>query len=238
MSYDPLKNILGNEKEITYEECQKLWEDENTLVHHDTSERLIREVTDHIIKICELNHEDILLNIGCGDGLFDTRILSAVKCYYGVDFSEQKLTIARKNVPEGRYFQHNFLNPYCDEIRDAGITKIYSYSVVQYCKPEDVERFIYNQLCLCTEEREYLIAHLDVPDRSKAVNYYKKRYPDLTDDNDCSSVKTLFGDGSYWHDMQSFENAASKFGLECRIYPANYWDYRSDIVLRFKGKKW
>ncbi len=74
MSNERINKILKSEKQLSYEECRQLWEDKNTLVHHDTSESLIKSISDHIIQMCELTDEDILLNIGCGDGLFDYSI--------------------------------------------------------------------------------------------------------------------------------------------------------------------
>ena len=58
-----IDKILEDEKEITYEECKELWEDAKTLVHRDTSERVVRDVTNHIKNICELSTDDVLLNI-------------------------------------------------------------------------------------------------------------------------------------------------------------------------------
>ena len=88
---------------------------------------------------------------------------------------------------------------------------------------------------LCDKDREYLIAHLDVPDRSKAFHYYKSRIDGIQPE-DVSDVKTLFGDGSYWHDMEEFMRIAKKYGIDCQIKDAHYWDYRSDIIIRFNGK--
>lgn len=238
MSFDneEIEKILNEEKEITYDECKKLWEDESTLVHHDTSEKLIMDVTRHISKMCNLKENDILLNIGCGDGLFDSTIIEMVNDFYGVDFSAQKLSIAKNRVPRANYIQQSFLNDYHEKIKNAGISKIYSYSVVQYCHPQDLERFILKQLELCRDDKEYLIAHLDIPDKKKAVYYYKKRYSNITQEMLDGKIKTLFGDGSYWHNMDDFKTIADKYGLECEIKEANYWDYRSDVIIRFNGK--
>lgn len=233
-----LNEILGEEKEISYEECQNLWEDAETLVHHDTSLKLIKEISEHIIDRCCLTKDDVLLNVGCGDGLFDSLIAEYVKGFYGIDFSNQKLSIAKSNVKSGHYYQQSFLDKYCDALYLAKPTKIYSYSVAQYCKPADLDTFIYNQLCLCTENREYVIAHLDIPDKEKAVYYYQKQNPEITKEMLDGNVKTLFGDGSYWHDMGDFEQIAKKYGLECEITDAHYWKYRTDVIYRFNGREW
>ena len=127
---------------------------------------------------------------------------------------------------------------YCDELYEAKPTKIYPYSVAQYCKPEDLEKFIYNQLCLCNENREYVIAHLDIPDKDRAIYYYQKQNPDITKEMLVGKVKTLFGDGSYWHDMNDFRKIADKYGLNCEVKDAHYWKYRADVIFRFTGRDW
>lgn len=240
MSSIKIDDILELEKQISYEECRQLWEDENTLVHQDTSERIVNEVTRHIITRCGLNKDDVLLNVGCGDGLFDKAIIKIVKTLLGIDFSLQKISVAKNRVPEGIYYNHSFLETYPSDLKKFGITKIYSYEVVQYCNPDDIERFIINQLKLCTEDREYVVCHLDIPDIDKAHLYYQR-----IAGNDCpvsremlaGRVKTLFGDGSYWHSMEQFESVANRYGLNCEIGDAHYWDYRSDVCFRFNGKE-
>ena len=227
-----INKILEDEKEITYEECKELWEDEKTLVHRDTSERVVRDVTNHISMICELSADDVLLNIGCGDGAFDQGVLDKVKMLYGIDFSGQKISVAKRRTPLARYYQQSFLDGFVPDILEAGINKIYSYSVVQYCKPEDLELFIDNQLAVLDRNKPFIIAHLDVPDIEKAVFYYQKMDPSITQDMLRGRIKTLFGDGSYWHQMDQFREIALRHGLVCEVKDAHYWKYRSDIIYK------
>lgn len=48
---------------------------------------------------CDLNENDNVLTIGCGDGFFDGEISKRVKTLYGIDFSNQKLDVAKKRNP-------------------------------------------------------------------------------------------------------------------------------------------
>lgn len=232
-------NILQQDSNpISYEECLELWEDENTLVHKDRSERIIKEISTHICDVCGLNRNDILLNVGCGDGLFDGEVSDSVKKLYCVDFSSQKLAVAKEKWGNRvNYYQHNFLLDYPTELHDVGINKIYSYGVMQYCNPDDAELFLLNQLKLCVEDIDYVIAHIDVPDKSKAYNYYKRLDPSITEDMITDKVRSLFNDGSYWHDMGSIQKIANKYDLSVEMLEPHYWDYRTDIVFRFHGPR-
>lgn len=221
-------------QEISYEACRDLWENENTLVHHDTSQKMVEATASFICKACDLNENDNVLTIGCGDGLFDGEISKRVKTLYGIDFSNQKLDVAKKRNPQVIYAQHNFLERFSNNFYSAGINKIYSYSVMQYCKPKDLALFIENQLDLCANKGQYLIAHLDVPDINKAIYYYSRHNPEITEKMLEGKIKTLFGDGSYWHDMAQVKQICSDLGVECEIRDAHYWAYRSDIIIRIK----
>lgn len=223
--------------DISYEEIREIWEKEETTVHKDTSEKLVNEISLHIKERCKLCSEDNVLTIGCGDGLFDSKILSFVNKVYGMDFSKQKLSVARERNMEVEYFCQSFLDSYNSEILNSNINKIYSYEVMQYCKPDDIEMFLNNQFKLLTEDKEYIIAHLDVPDIDKSDLYYYRKEPENAEHILKEGVEnnTLFGDGTCWHNMNKIKSFIEKIGGQCDICPAHYWDYRSDIVIRMNG---
>ena len=154
---------------------------------------------------------------------------------YGIDFSGQKISVAKRRMPLAHYYQQSFLDGFVPDILKAGINKIYSYSVAQYCKPDDLELFIENQLAILDKNKPFIIAHLDVPDIDKAVFYYQKMNPDITQEMLNGRIKTLFGDGSYWHQMDQFREIALQHGLACEVSDAHYWKYRSDIVYKSPG---
>ncbi len=45
-----------------------------------------------------LNHEDILLDVGCGSGIFISGLNKFVKKAIGVDFSDQMILLAKENT--------------------------------------------------------------------------------------------------------------------------------------------
>lgn len=95
-----------------------------------------------------------------------------------IDFSEQKIEEAKRRNPDGGYYKQNFLEDY-SYLKKYGINKVYSYSVMQYCKTKDFKLFIDNQLSIIDSSKEKIIGHLDVPDISKPLFYITSYVPEL-----------------------------------------------------------
>jgi ubiquinone/menaquinone biosynthesis C-methylase UbiE len=49
----------------------------------------------------------VLLDVGCGAGTTDRHLAGRVKSLHGVDVSEEMLTVARKQVPEGEFVSYD-----------------------------------------------------------------------------------------------------------------------------------
>ena len=230
------EEFIKNEKSMSYEECNSFWEKAESKVHADTSDELMKEISEHIAERMELNKEDILLVIGGGGGYIDRFLISKVKKLIAIDFSGQKIIDAKKRNPEGEYYRQDFLKEY-DYLKKYKINKIYSYSVMQYCKPEDFSIFIKNQLSVLDENKSCLIGHLDVPDVDKAMFYYDKICVDATEEKVKKyrdKIKYLIGDGSCWHNMDKIKNILDNIASisEVEIKNAHYWKFRSDIIFR------
>ena len=226
---------IDGEKGITYEECNRFWESGDSKVHSDTSDGLMKELADHIEKRMELNDNDVLLVIGGGGGYIDRFLTSRVNILIGIDFSQQKTDAAKKRNPGAVYYKQDFLDSY-EYLKEYSINKIYSYSVMQYCKPEDFDRFIQKQINVLDLSKKCLIGHLDVPDVDKAYYYYDIYCNDVTEDiidKNRDKIRFLIGDGSCWHDMKKITQSLSKMEMvkKIDILDAHYWKFRSDIVI-------
>lgn len=226
---------IDKEKGITYDECNRFWESGDSKVHSDTSDGLMEELAAHIEKRMELCDEDVLLVIGGGGGYIDRFLTSRVKKLIGIDFSQQKTEDAKMRNPGAVYYKQDFLESY-DYLKEYSVNKIYSYSVMQYCKPEDFERFIQNQINVLDTGKKCMIGHLDVPDVDKAFYYYDIYCNDVTEDiieKNREKIRFLIGDGSCWHDMKKIKKSLEKMEMikKAEILNAHYWKFRSDIVI-------
>lgn len=72
---------------------------------------------DHIAAY--INHGDNLLDIGCGNGRFAQFLQNKQINYFGLDISKKLLKIAKKNVPQGNFFQADMTSlPFPDHTFD------------------------------------------------------------------------------------------------------------------------
>ena len=136
-----VREVVRNiNKELSYKQVREIWEDELVKVHGDMTK--LQYYFSCINDVLEFKETDCVLDIGCGDGAIDSYI--NVNKLYGIDISQNKLTEAKKRNPKYVYQKQSFL----DKISfiDDKINKCFSYGVVQYCKPEDVNKLIENSI--------------------------------------------------------------------------------------------
>lgn len=93
-----LKRVIG-ESGIDYVACQKIWERYEVKVHGDISDSAITAMAACINERMELCENDVVLDIGAGDGRIDEKLKKYVKKYHGFDFSSQKLQEAKRRNP-------------------------------------------------------------------------------------------------------------------------------------------
>lgn len=231
-----VRGIIEKNVELTYEQVRNIWEDESVMVHGDMSKP--QYYYSCIDEVLNFEEKDCVLDIGCGDGIIDSYI--QVDNLFGIDVSENKLAEAKKRNPRYIYQAQSFLDRIdCKEIK---INKCFSYSVVQYCKPEDISMLIRNSIDVVLKNwgGRALIAHIEVPDIEKAYSYYQRIYGinESCFNKYKDKVRTIFQDGSYWHDMRLLENISKAYleekGLGSRsvVYLSNSrCNYRTNLVI-------
>lgn len=149
---------------MKYSTIKDYW-DRCDKMHTDISDKGVHDIADVIINELQVTKNDKVLDIGCGDGMIDNKI----KCTFlsGYDISEYNIKKAQELNPINDYFVNDFLDvPFSKEI----FNKIFSYGVMQYCKPKDYKRFII--LSLYRANDETVIIHFDIPDKSRMINLF------------------------------------------------------------------
>ncbi|SHI96394.1 Methyltransferase domain-containing protein [Anaerovibrio lipolyticus DSM 3074] len=227
-----MRRNLIEDVDLEYDAVREHWDDDAIKVHGDTSPEVLEKYANNIANVMKLTQEDVLLCVGCGDGQVDSYLQDKVGALYGFDFAPSKVDAARKNNPKGHYFIQSFLEKYLCPAGGERINKIYSSSVAQYCKPEDLHWFIELQVVFLKENGGGVIGHLDVPDRAKAKCYYN-RFSEATIHKYQDKLRQIFADGSYWHSMELFISIGKRLGLEVIIQDAQC-NYRSDVLLYLK----
>ena len=147
----------------------------------------------------------------------------------------QKYILHKKNNPQGIYWQQSFIEKIDKDINN--VNKIYSFSVMQYCAPENLKSFFEMQLefALRQKSKRIIIFHGDVPDKNLAVFYYKNFKHSVVEKYK-NNLRLIFNDGSYWHDMDNVKYIVSeicnKFSFKYNLYISPIENhYRSNIVL-------
>ncbi|WP_042705933.1 class I SAM-dependent methyltransferase [Methanomicrobium mobile] len=233
-----------NFAQMSYSSAKNHWELESSTVHTRTDESTFKNMSIIISDAIDIQPSDDILDIGCGEGSIDYYLKQNCHTLSGFDFSESKIDAARKKNPECRYEIHSFLDKY----PKYKANKLFSYGVAQYCNPADLKTFIQQQVeCIFDNKtqikreddmQDYLIAILDIPDKSKAFEYYKYHYKlsSLTLEN-CDSLldkfNAIYTDGSYWQDLKMMEHIVLSFGLSSEIIDSNC-SYRSHLIIRFQ----
>lgn len=240
-----VREVIKNDGELNYGQMRSYWNDKRHKVHGDMTNP--EYYFSCINEVLAFKEADNVVDIGCGDGIIDSYI--HVNNLYGIDFSSSKLSEAKKRNPNYAYHEQSFL----DRIVPADniiYNKCFSYGVAQYCAPEDMDILLKNSIdCILGEqEKKYpgghrkIVAHLEIPDLGKAYEFYHRRYGIkeeffLTYKN---KVRTIFSDGSYWHDMKAIKEKALRYieeknaGETAIVYVSDChcW-YRSNLVILF-----
>ena len=217
---------------MNYQRIKKYWEKEESKVHRG-NENDLRKFAENIVEILELNYNQRILDVGCGEGSVDFYLKQKVKKLSGFDFSSNKLAKAIKKNPECHYWNQSFLNDYKDKNFDV----VFSFSVMQYCHPLHQFEFLDKSIMAVTSNG--LVAHLDIPDYSKIFQYYitgqegirkkiigclkyiiYKIYPFLI----------LYRDGSYWSNLKKLKRHLEANGFHVDLKDSECY-YRSHLVI-------
>lgn len=134
-----------------------------------------------INRAININSDDMVLDMCCGNGLITTEIAEFCKKIVGVDFSETLINIARKyNTRENiSYFCASVLDKDSMSIVGFGFTKIYMYESLQHFTYEELPDILSIISGLSIPAAEIFIG--GIPDLEKIWDFYnteekKKEY--------------------------------------------------------------
>jgi len=217
------------------EVANKYWVMDDVKVHADISENLMKFYADKLKEIMVLSALDDLIDVGCGDGEIDFYLNKYIRTISGFDFSAKYIDNAKKIVKDGKYWVQSFLDDYGEGI----YSKAFSFSVMQYCQPNSVYRFLDKSILAVKPNGK--IFHFDIPDKRKMLSYYLSNYHGLKKLKAFLKCFTQFlrgglidiKDGSYCHDLESIQKHYSKKGYNVSIIDS-WSNYRSHIIIEKK----
>ena len=200
-----------------------------TVNGNPVSEEEIKMIVNTIHTKLELQPNDFLLDIGCGNAALASMLFDSISGYQGVDFSEYLVKIAKENFEKPNYQIY-----LCDAIsflerieEKTEVTKILCYGVFSYFTPSDAEK-----LFALTRKKFPNATHFfigNIPDKERAQNFYYStiEYKTLLDDNQSSIGK--------WWIKKEIEDLAiiSKWNIEFHNMHETFYSshYRFDALL-------
>jgi len=197
-------------------------------------ETLVARIED----LLDLDADDVLLDLCCGNGLFTHRLAQSCKKVVGVDFSEPLLQIAEEahSAPNIVYRRLNVLDlGTLRESRPERFTKVLMYAALQHFDARDLRRMLEDMIALGDLNPIILLGF--VPDRARKWKFYDTPRRKLAHVLSRATGRDRFG--SWWR-REIISRACDDLGLECTFHDLpetlHAATYRFDVRIAAKGQ--
>ncbi|MBV8617602.1 MAG: class I SAM-dependent methyltransferase [Curvibacter sp.] len=180
--------------------------------------------------LLELQSDDCLAEIACGNGYLSKDLFPCIQAYLGTDISDYMISVAQAHFQQwpAYQFKHSTALAHLSEEGEPGrFTKLLCYASAQYFSDEELGEL----LRLAHDRFPHVSRALfgNCPDRSKAGLFYKDQ---PLNEAEMDSHKTIIGK---WRHPQHFMAIAQAAGWHAEIasmppqFSAAY--YRFDALL-------
>jgi cyclopropane fatty-acyl-phospholipid synthase-like methyltransferase len=200
-----------------------------TIMGRRITEDEVALIVDHMRQQLALKPDDVLLDVGCGNGALAARLFANCGGYLGVDLSEYLIGVAQEffERPPDFSFRRGSALALLDVVDSPErFTKALCYAVLQYLSLEQVVTVLRTLWKSFPRITRVMIGNL--PDRSKAALFFGDRLDRAELDENMSQI------GRWW-DQAEFERVAS--GIGWQVLWAHLADdvfnsrYRFDAIL-------
>ena len=177
----------------------------------------------------DLNSDDVLLDLCCGNGALSTLLFNLCRGGVGIDFSEILISVANKNFarPKQDYHLQDVLD-YCKQAPNLErFTKILCYGSFAYLENKHAYDLLRALRLNCPNVSQVFIGNC--PDKNKLQDFfYDKDYTQGIENEPDSPI-------GIWRTEEEFTSMAKECGWKASIHrmPKNYYaaHYRYDVVL-------
>jgi len=178
--------------------------------------------------------DDILLDLGCGNGALSPYFFPDVQQFLGIDLCSYLIDVAKEyfeKCPDFLFMESDLVSYLAKEGQPNRFTKCLCYGAFSYLPYDDARTVL---KCLLEHFRNVKTVFIgNLPDRSRVGSFYleKDDFSELLDDND-SPI-------GIWRSKEEFTSLAVEtgWGIEFRTMPDSYYaaHYRYDVILRRHG---
>ncbi len=195
------------------------------------SEQDIQMIVDQISRALLLQPGDNLLDLGCGNAALASYLFGNISAYHGVDFSEYLIGVAEEffAIPQKTHFYCGDAVECTDSFNEPGvITKALVYGVISYLSTDAVSHLLNTLWDRYTACERIFIGN--VPDRSKAAEFFRRRNVSEYRLDDPSSAIGI------WWSPEEFVRVGGQCGFEVEIFkmPEAFYGaaYRFDVLMK------
>jgi len=197
-------------------------------------QKQIDMIVEAIQKGLDLSSDDVLLDLGCGNGALSKYFFNHCVAFRGIDFSEYSIQIAKKNfeIKNSHIFtEDDAVHFVKTDTEPERYTKVLCYGAFSYFSEDVARRLLVTINQLYINVRRVYIGNL--PDKDLYSLFFtsdKPCNPDLDDPNSAIGI---------WRSINEFSWLASETGWQVEFIrmPEEFYSshYRYDVLLRRKN---
>ncbi len=198
------------------------------------SDAQIKIIIDAVGSGLELNKDDFLLDLCCGNGALSRFFFNECKGGLGVDFSAALIGIAKNNfevLPHQKYILEDVVRFSECPVLPTRFTKILCYGSFAYLEKNAAQNLLKNCLTNFSNVQVFYIGNC--PDKSQATDFFRKgvHLPGIENEPD-SAI-------GIWRTKDEFSTMAQEAGWSAQFItmPDEFYasKYRYDVILTRVG---
>lgn len=221
----------------------KFWNDQNTPLHENMSDSSYELYADEVKLIFKASgfktdfQNKKVLEIGCGDGSFFSKLGFNIQQYKGIDLSQPLLDIFQMKHPSinlERVPAASYLN------KDERYDLVFGNGVIQYLNPPEFLMAMQNFEKMLVPDG--ICAFTNIPYIVSRYGYYKNGYGSHLETFK-SKVNALLSplkitksskNMGHWYAYPEIIKIAKKVGMDVKLYGCIFYPYRVSIVFKKK----